>query len=173
MNHFENYCVSIYQHFCVMLCVFYTIMQKMFCQKVFFCYYQCNKKSISIHFLSTFFSSRSLSSAQICLNWVSSLFTGSVLGGFAGIGEVGQQWWPRTLRKGKARLSLGGTDKTSFQRQSRSLWRNSERGRSGSQWNNLATLMWKGKVINSSICSLLTLPFTQSPAGMAESDTMH
>lgn len=114
----------------------------------------------------------SLSSAQRYLARSLS-FSLSVLGGLAGIGEVGQQWWPRPVRKEKARFCLGGTDKTCFQRESRSLWSDSKRGRSGSQWNNLATLMWKGKVINSSICSLLTLPFTESPAGMAESDTIH
>lgn len=117
-------------------------------------------------------SQQSFSPAQIYLTGPLSLSL-SVLGGLAGIGEVGQQWWPRPVRKEKARFCLGGTDKTCFQRESRSLWSDSKRGRSGSQWNNLATLMWKGKVINSSICSFLTLPFTESPAGMAESDTMH
>lgn len=114
----------------------------------------------------------SLSQAQIYLTGSLS-FSLSVLGGLAGIGEVGQQWWPRPVRKEKARFCLGGTDKTCFQRESRSLWSDSKRGRSGSQWNNPSTLMWKGKVINSSICSFLTLPFTKSPAGMAESDTIH
>lgn len=72
---------------------------------------------------------RSLSLTQIWLKQLSSLFSHSVLGRFAGIGEAGQQRWPRPLRKGKARLSLGGTDKTCFQSESRSLWRDSESGR--------------------------------------------
>lgn len=66
--------VSFYQHFCVMLCAFYTMLQK---RLLFFVIISAIRRASLYSFifnpkknLFTFFSSHSLSSAQICLNWV-------------------------------------------------------------------------------------------------------
>lgn len=110
--------------------------------------------------------------------------------GFGGIGEVGQHHWPRLLNKGEARLSLGGMEgerggkerrrrgrkkgKKCFTNERWSLWREQWKGVGQvPHENNIAALMWKGKVINSSICSLLTRPFRPPHAGSCHSASIH
>lgn len=82
---------------------------------------------------------------------------------FGGIREVGQHHWPKPPPNKEGQTQFGWHGQNMFSpRLPVSAERTGGRGRSTSQRNNLASLMWKGYVINSSICSLLTWGFQRA-----------